>query len=134
MNVFFYGLFMDEAVLAEQAIVPCSAAVGYVDDFALRIAERATLVRSVGARAYGVVMDITPEQVAVLYSAPSVADYVAETVVVMPERGSPIRASCYNLPPGTLAGTNLAYAQALLVVAGKLDLPESYLAQIREAT
>ena len=59
MNVFFYGLFMDTALLSSKGVTPDSIAIGYVDEFALRIGERATLVRATGARSWGVVANIT---------------------------------------------------------------------------
>jgi hypothetical protein len=50
---FFYGLFMDVAVLRQAGTCPSNVRRAYVDDFALRIGERATLVPSLGTRAYG---------------------------------------------------------------------------------
>ena len=60
MRVFFYGLFMDEHVLAGKGIEPSKVDLGFVDGYALRIGERATLVRRAGERAYGAAMDIEP--------------------------------------------------------------------------
>jgi hypothetical protein len=133
MNVFFYGLFMDEALLANKGITPSNAEVGYVDEFALRIGERATLVRSAGARSYGVIMNISSDQANELYSDKSVADYVPESVIVELLGGSKAEAKCYNLPVDRVTGTNKVYAEALLAVASKRGLPESYLVEIREA-
>ena len=133
MNVFFYGLFMDEALLAKKGITPSNAEVGYVDEFALRIGERATLVSSAGARSYGVMMNISSDQAKELYSDKSVADYVPEPVIVELLGGSKAEAKCYNLPVDRATGTNKVYAEALLEVASKRGLPESYLFEIREA-
>ena len=82
MNVFFYGLFMDENLLATKGIGPAETAVGFVDGFKLHIGERATLLANPGGRAYGVLMDITESEAADLYSEESVADYAPESVVV----------------------------------------------------
>lgn len=133
MNVFFYGLFMDAALLAKKGIKPRSAEVGYVDEFALRIGERATLVSSAGARSYGVMMNISSDQAEDLYSDKSVADYVPESVIVEFSGGRKAEAKCYNLPVGKVTGTNKIYAEALFAVASKRGLPESYLVMIREA-
>lgn len=131
VSVFFYGLFMDEALLRSRGIRPTHAATGYVDGYALRIGERATLVPENGSKAHGVVMTLPADEVAALYSAASVADYVAEPVsVVLPDE-SIQPAVCYNLPVGKLAGANPEYAQALLALAQQLDLPDDYLLQIR---
>ena len=133
MNVFFYGLFMDEALLAEKGVTPAFAAVGHVAGFALRIGERATLLRSPGARAYGVVMTVSREEAQVLYSEPSVADYVPATVTVELLNGEKVAATCYNLPGDKVTGTNQAYAEALWALARRLGLPEHYLEEIRQA-
>ena len=133
MNVFFYGLFMDEALLAKKGIFPTNAAVGHVDGFALHIGERATLVRSAGARSYGVMMNISPDETKELYADSSVADYVPEPVSVILSDGSNAETVCYNLPADKIAGTNEDYAKALLNVANRLGFPDAYLDQIRQA-
>jgi hypothetical protein len=133
MNVFFYGLFMDEALLAKKGISPTNAEVGYVDGFTLRIAERATLVRSDGARSYGVMMIISPDEAKELYAESSVADYVPESVTVALAVGGKVEATCYNLPVDKVTGTNRVYAEALWEVANSLGLPKHYLDEIRQA-
>ena len=79
--VFFYGLFMDESLLAAKGVRPTESTIGYVDGFGLHIGKRATLLSEANSRAYGVLMKITSEEVAALYSEQSVADYIAEPVV-----------------------------------------------------
>jgi hypothetical protein len=131
--VFFYGLFMDQALLASKGVRPSESTIGYVDGFVLRIGERASLVPAANSRAYGVLMRIASEDVTALYSEPSVADYVAETVVVTLPKNGQVAAVCYNLPAAKLSGTNPEYASALLALATKLQLPDSYLRHIRDA-
>ena len=80
--VFFYGLFMDESLLASKGVRPTEPTIGYVDGYGLRIGKRATLLPEANSRAYGVLMKIASEDAAALYSEQSVADYVAEPVVV----------------------------------------------------
>jgi hypothetical protein len=41
-------------------------------------------------------------------------------------------AVCYNLPKRKLEGANSEYANSLLILAGRLGLPDDYLQQIRE--
>jgi hypothetical protein len=133
MNVFFYGLFMDEALLAAKGIYPSKAEVGYVDGFALRIGERATLIRFAGGRSYGVMMNISSDEAKELYAENSVADYEPESVTVELLNGGIVEACCYNLPVDKVTGTNEVYAQALLELANRLGLPESYLVEIGQA-
>ena len=131
ISVFFYGLFMDESLLASKGVRPTELSIGHVDDYDLRIGERATLIPGANSRAYGVLMKLRPEDVEVLYSEPGVADYAAEAVVVTLAGGSQVQAVCYNLPAAKLDGTNPEYAVKLLALAIKLGLPESYLKHIR---
>jgi hypothetical protein len=133
MKVFFYGLFMDANLLAEKGIFPQDAAIGHVEGFSLCIGERATLLRTAGARAYGVVMEISSGEAKDLYAESSVADYVPESVTAELMDGSKVEASCYILPSEKVTGTNKDYAEALLKVARKLGLPEAYLAEITQA-
>jgi len=133
MKVFFYGLFMDTELLAKKGIKPQCAVVGHVDGFSLRIGERATLLHNAGARTYGVIMEISPSEARELYAESSVVDYVAETVISELIDGSKVEASCYILPNNKVTGTNKIYAEALSKVAHKLDLPESYIAEIERA-
>ena len=133
IRVFFYGLFMDESLLASKGVRLTSSTIGYVDGYGLRIGERATLVPEANGRAYGVLMEIASDDAAALYSEQSVADYVAEPVVVTLPRDTQVPAVCYNLPAAKLVGTNPEYAAALLKLATRLGLPDSYLRHIRNA-
>ena len=133
MKVFFYGLFMDRDLLAGKGVTGKNAAVGFVDGYRLRIGERATLQPRHGARAYGVMMDVSATELEDLYAQASVADYVPETVIVELVAGGRSPARCYNLPDDKVTGANTRYAEALLKLAMQLDLPESYLGQIRQA-
>ena len=129
--VFFYGLFMDESLLASKGVHATERMLGYVDGYGLRIGERATLLPESNSRAHGVLMKIAAEDVVVLYSEQSVSDYVAETVVVTLAGDIRVSAVSYNLPAAKLVGANRQYAAALLALAKRLGLPESYLRHIR---
>ena len=83
--------------------------------------------------AYGVMMAVSPNEVRELYAESSVADYVPASVTVELMDGSNAEASCYNLPSNKVTGTNKGYAEALLEVANRLVLRESYLGQVRQA-
>lgn len=133
LMVFFYGLFMDESLLASKGVHVTESTIGYVDGYGLRIGERATLVPEPKSRAYGVLMKIGSEDAAALYSEQSVADYVAERVVVTLPGNIRLSAVCYNLPAAKLVGNNPEYAAALLDLAARLGLPDSYLRHIRNA-
>ena len=133
MKVFFYGLFMDENLLASKGIVASETSIGSVGGYSLRIGERATLVPNVDGRAHGVVIELAPGEVSELYAENSVADYVPEPVTVDLADGAQVEATCYNLPANKVSGTNREYAAALLSLATKLGFPEEYLAEIRRS-
>lgn len=131
--VFFYGLFMDESLLASKGAHISESTIGFIDGYALRIGERATLLPEANSRAYGVLVKIASQDVAALYAEQSVADYIAEPVLVTLPGDVEVSAVCYNLPAPKLAGTNPEYAAALLALATELGLPDSYLRHIRNA-
>jgi hypothetical protein len=133
VRVFFYGLFMDQNLLAAKGIESSEARIGFLDGYALRIGERATLVRDPDFCAWGVVMEIAPDKATELYAEESVADYSPEPVIVELMDGKQVEATCYNLPGDEVIGTNKEYAESLLEVATRLDFPQSYLDQIRQA-
>lgn len=132
MRVFFYGLFMDEGLLATKGIKPTSISLGFVDGYGLRIGERATLECRSDDRAYGVVMNIAPNDAAELYAEDSVADYLPELVTVELMDGTEVDATCYNLRGAKVTGANQDYAESLLKVASRLGFPDPYLDQIRQ--
>lgn len=131
VSVFFYGLFMDESLLASKGIRPGKSVVSHVDGYTLRIGERATLLPEAGSRAYGVLMTIDQAEAQALYAEPGVSDYIAEPVVVNLPGNTRETAICYNLPADKLAGINPEYATALHSLASRLGLPDDYLEHIR---
>lgn len=133
MRVFFYGLFMDESLLAAKGIKPTDVSVGSVGGYGLRIGQRATLVRRSNGRAYGAMMDIAPIEARELYAEDSVSDYLPESVTVELMDGTEVEATCYNLPGTKVTETNKDYAKSLLQVASRLGLPDFYLDEIRQA-
>ena len=127
IDVFFYGLFMDADLLREQGLQPGKSRLARLDDYALVIADRATLVPRPGAQVYGVVMDLTQAELTQLYAEPSVADYRPEAVLLQMDDGNTVAALCYNLEieeQGT--ETNHSYATKLHALARRLGLPQSY--------
>lgn len=130
--IFFYGLFMDHALLTEQGLRPEVLGPARLPDYRIHIGQRATLIQCPGSRAFGVVMELTEEEARVLYSAPSVREYIPESVQAeLLESGEWIEADCYNLPPElAMAGTNPTYASQLARLARSLDLDPAYVEEI----
>ena len=76
---------------------------------------------------YGVLMDLSHQEIEQLYTEPSVRFYRPEAVLAELDNGSRVAALCFNLPeaPG-LDERNDVYAQRLRDLASRLDLPATY--------
>ena len=131
IDAFFYGLFMDVEVLRANEVIPVDPRRAYVDNFALRIGARATLIPSLGARAYGMIIALTHRELEHLYAGPGLEDYRAEAVLARPLDGDVTAALCYNLrePPGPHE-RNAEYATRLQRVLSRLDFPPEYVSAL----
>ena len=128
---FFYGLFMDAGVLRQNRVEPSNPRRAYVDDFALRIGRRATLVPEEGARAYGVVFALTHEEIERLYGMPGLEDYRPEAVTARTLDGDSLPALCFNLrvvPEPDEASAE--YAARLRAVLAELGFPREYVESV----
>lgn len=131
IDVFFYGLFMDEALLREKGLNPINKGKAVVDNFALVITQRATLVPSAGKVVHGIVFSLTHAEVDLLYKDPSVSMYRPEAVLARLADGNTVACVCFNLPVAPVdEKRNLAYATKLRALAIQLNLPESYVQRI----
>jgi hypothetical protein len=133
-TIFFYGLFMDEALLAQKGLHPTTLGRAVLPEFRIHIGDRATLVPSAGSRAYGVVMQLAADEVRSLYSEPSVSEYepVAVRVRFLDSAGT-VDADCYNVPPPSgHAGANPAYVVQLSELVRELGFDSGYADEIAE--
>ena len=132
VDVFFYGLFMDEELLRGKGITPMNSRPARLDGFGLRIGKRATLVAAKVERSYGMVMGLTPRDLEILYSAPGLEQYRPETVACTTLAGEPVTALCYNLPAAPAPHeANGDYAARLRAVLEKRGFPAEYVARVR---
>ncbi|HJQ35253.1 MAG TPA: gamma-glutamylcyclotransferase family protein [Pyrinomonadaceae bacterium] len=131
-DVFFYGLFMDEALLRGKGLNPSDRRVASVENFRLAIGERATLAPSAGAVVYGVLFSLTRADLDALYSEESVSAYRPETVTARLSDGRSTSALCYNLPaPPDADERNPQYVSKLRELAARTGLPADYVSSIR---
>ena len=131
IDVFFYGLFMDENLLHCHKVVPLCPRRAYIDNYTLRIGERATLLPTSGARAYGMVYSMTHDDLEKLYIIPGLQQYRPEAVLAHTLDGETLPALCYNLiqmPPHF--ESNAEYAAHLRSALRELDFPPEYIATI----
>jgi len=128
---FFYGLFMDVQVLHQAGASPSTPRRAHVTDLALRIGQRATLVPSPGARAYGMVIALTHAELDRLYGAPGLEDYRPEAVLAHPFEGETVPALCYNLVRAPEPDERSPeYAARLRSVLEDLGFPAGYIQMV----
>ena len=131
IDAFFYGLFMDGDLLRKAGVEPTNPRRAYVDGFALRIGQRATLVPSAGSRAYGMLFALTHAELDRLYATPGLEQYHPEAVLAQPLVGTPLPALCYNLREAPQPHErNSDYAAQLQQVLRVLDFPSAYVASV----
>jgi hypothetical protein len=131
IDVFFYGLFMDEALLREKGLKPVNRGMASVENFSLVIGARATLVPCPGQTVHGVVFSLTHREVDELYAEASVNVYRPEAVLARLADGSVRPTLCFNLPvPPSREERNPQYVSKLREVASRLGLPQGYVSSI----
>ena len=132
IDLFFYGLFMDDALLRDKGINPGNRRMAWVENFSLVVGARATLIPRRGGIAHGVLFSLTHAEVDALYAEPSVSAYRPEAVAARLADGSVVPALCFNLPvpPSTLE-RNPQYAAKLRELAERIGLPSSYVSSIQ---
>jgi Gamma-glutamyl cyclotransferase, AIG2-like len=132
IDVFFYGLFMDEDLLQSKGVIPTNLRSASVSEFQLRIGNRATLVPSQGGRVFGLVASLSHVDVERLYSESSMSAYRPEAVLVHLSNGEVLAALCFNLPdPPSAEERNADYASKLHSLAERLNFPAEYVASIQ---
>ncbi len=133
VDTFFYGLFMDAALLRAKGIRARAPREGRLDDHVLAIGKRATLLSQPGRTVHGIVMALDERELTRLYSEPSVSEYRAQDVQVTLSDGNSIAARVYVLPPQLHdPAPNPEYAARLYDLARRLGLPDPYLQDIHE--
>ena len=131
MDVFFYGLFMDRRVLEAQNFTPSNLRKARLGGYRISIGQRSTPVQEKGGYVYGVLADLSADEVLTLYSDPSVSEYQPESATVSLADGREQLAICYLLPADKLSpGADASYAQKLHKLATALKFPASYLEEI----
>ena len=132
IDVFFYGLFMDTEILHASGVAePANPRRAFVDDFELRIGQRATLVPVADSRVYNMLFALTPSELDLLYAAPGLEAYRAEAIVAQSIDGIVTPALCYNLRQQPSADErNSGYASRLQEILARLNFPEEYVVSV----
>jgi hypothetical protein len=131
VEVFFYGLFMDESLLREKGLNPAGRRPASVENFRLVVGARATLVPSAGGEVHGILYSLTRGEVDALYTEASVSAYRPEAVCAQLADGTVVPALCFNLPAPPAEGErDPLYASKLRALAARLGLPADYVSSI----
>ena len=131
IDVFFYGLFMDEDLLRAKGVAPENIRPASLSGYQLRIGDRATLVPAESGLVFGVVVSLSHADLEQLYAEPSVQAYRPEAVLVHLAQGDALPALCFNLPEPPAASEHSAeYASKLRGLARRLKFPEEYVESI----
>ena len=131
IDVFFYGLFMDEDLLRAKGVMPIDISPAFVLGFQLRIGNRATLVPTQSGRVFGRIASLSHEELEQLYSEPGLQAYRPEAVLAQLLNGETRPALCFNLvDPPSPQERNPEYASELRSLAQRLDFPADYVASI----
>ena len=124
IEVFFYGLYMDDSILKNRDVVAKNKRVASVNGYRLRIGKNATLLRDEGSKAYGVICSLTHNDIYKLYAGAGLTSYVPETLTVRTNNNKSLTALCYVLlDPPLQDEINNNYYQKLILCMKECGLP-----------
>jgi len=131
-DVFFYGLFMGEALLRAKGIPSPNLRIASVPGFQLLMGHRAPLIPVPGKSVFGVVASLSHSELEQLYSEPSVQTYKAEAVLAHILNGERVAVLCFNLLDAPSDDEhNPEYAAKLRALAERLQFPLEYISSIQ---
>jgi Gamma-glutamyl cyclotransferase, AIG2-like len=129
---FFYGSYMNPAVLAEAGLHPARFVVARLAGYDIRIAPRANLVASPANVVYGVMAEATHAELARLYA--HARDVLGETYlphpVLVETDDGPRPALCYISPSMAPGVAEPAYVDRILAPAREFGFPAEYVARL----
>jgi hypothetical protein len=133
VRTFFYGSYMNPAVLREVELVPARFEVARLDGYDIRIEPRANLVSSTQDCVYGVLAEATHAELARLYS--HAKDVLGETYLPHPVltqigSGAWVPALCYIAPSMVPRPPDPAYVDRIVQPARAFGFPEWYIRRL----
>lgn len=122
-DVFFYGLYMDPDILAQKGVKARRPRVAVVEDYVLRIGNKATLLRASGQSAHGMVYALTHEEIYSLYWGAGLDEYHAEAVLAKTTEKEIVALCCNLLNAPASDESNPEYTEKLKQVMTRLGVP-----------
>lgn len=124
VEVFFYGLYMDEALLKDKGVCIRGYKKAHVEGYSLRLGDFATLLRKKYAQASGLVYALTHEEIELLYGSLDVT-YVSESLLATLEDGTSMPVLSFTLlEPPKESEHNEEYFNKLIPCLEKYGLPK----------
>ncbi len=129
ITAFFYGWFMDPALLKDKGLSPSDAIVAKLPSYKFILGQRASMIACSGEETWGTLIELSQQELDQLYSEPSVKDYAPIDVICEDTKGQQIRAKTYILPDDYKIDPpkNSNYARTLYDICRKLELPKKYM-------
>jgi hypothetical protein len=131
VKVFFYGSFMDRAILGARGYLPTDIEVARLSGFDIRFTPLATLLPA-GSRTsvYGLLATATHAELERLYGEGWVSSYRPEPVIVRTRAGKRVPALVYIAWGPTPPPPADSYVEHVLGPAREHRFPERYLKRI----
>ncbi len=134
VDAFFHGGYMSFDVLANFGISPRDYHVCQLPGYTLTIGSAANIVKSGLERVFGIVTQLTHDELDILYNRDAQAKlgalYLPEPVLVMTANGTLVPSLCYvasDLVDGT---PSTAYIDTILNASRQYNFPQSYIDHI----
>lgn len=131
--VFFYGSYMNRAVLGEVGLAPEEFDVARLAGWDIQIRPRANLVRAETATVHGVMCRATHEELDRLYAHARERlgeVYLPEAVLCETRRGTWRPALCYISPDMAPRPAEAAYVDRIVDAACEHGLPAGYVTRL----
>ena len=129
--VFFYGSYMNFDVLMNLGISKREYHVGQLPGYELTIGSAANVVKNGLERVFGIVTQLTHDELDTLYSSEAQAklgaQYMPEPVLVMTANRNIVPSLCYIAYDRVAGLASAAYIDTILSAARKYDFPQSYI-------
>lgn len=131
--VFFYGSFMNPALLEQQGIVPEQIEIVRLPGYAISIGPLANLTPSAADCVYGTLVRLTHRELDQLYAdlpAAAGTPYRPEAVLVQTESGAWRPALSYVAPPSEPAPPAPDHLEHILSAAREYGFPDWYIQRL----
>lgn len=130
VEAFFYGLYMDPALIESLGFDPVSVEKAKVSSYALDLFGSAKIIPREGGVVWGNIIELSQSDLMAMYSFESTKNYSPELIQASDINGNDKLVNCYNLPESGNEPFNSEYHLKLLKLLKELDFPVDYIASL----